>query len=370
MTAKNHLQVLGKDFVPATFLVNESWVPESVARAQQLFPNQGMHRAATLLAALHPHAIEYLETAPVLALAASFGGKTQSKADRAYIAMNFGPMMENGLKLKKIMEKARVAYPLRAISANAIRPGVWNILQDISRLVDPSSMAQSIPDDPVRHTNWLGDLHSFWNMLKFRGDTGADAALLRWAMFALARPGRTQNQHVGPSEVADYLVCNKDEFSTRWTWDRIISETQAWHEALANADIDKINDGTYDAEIDYGRFPDLVSIGGYDFHALRSLRALVIEGKAMKHCVASFYRDIERGRCNIYSARKDGKRVATVEYMSIPTIRPVQMKGPCNSGVDRKLHDAASQFGRAMRYPDKARGLPKHVRDQMHGGAL
>src|SRR3546814_1352876 len=42
-----------------------------VARAVGLYVNQALHPAATLIAALHPRAVEYLEQAPILALAAT-----------------------------------------------------------------------------------------------------------------------------------------------------------------------------------------------------------------------------------------------------------------------------------------------------------
>lgn len=351
----------------------DDWVSLNTRKAQAMFGNQGVQPAAIWLAALHPRALEYLEQAPVLALAATFGGKASKRAERAYVAMNFRPLIERGAKLKDVMKAFRVAYPLRAISAKAIRPGVWNILQAITRLVDPSTISQAIPELPTRHMHWLGDLDILWTVLQRRSpDEQANAPILRWAMLALSRHGRTGDPAEGlqSDQIADFLICNRDQWNARWTWDRLIRETQAWHEALANADIDRINDGTYDQDVPYGAFPAEVSLpdrngGTFDFHALRSLRALVIEGKAMHHCVASYYRDIQSGRARIYSMRKDGRRVATVEFASLPgRVRAVQIKGVCNARPSKDVFAAADLFARCMTDPARAlRGLPKSTRD-------
>ncbi|KUO53177.1 MAG: hypothetical protein APF82_00895 [Sphingomonadales bacterium BRH_c42] len=351
----------------------DDWVSLNTRKAQAMFGNQGVQPAAIWLAALHPRALEYLEQAPVLALAATFGGKASKRAERAYVAMNFRPLIERGAKLKDVMKAFRVAYPLRAISAKAIRPGVWSILQAITRLVDPSTISQAIPDLPTRHMHWLGDLDILWTVLQRRApDEQANAPILRWAMLALSRHGRTGDPAEGlqSEQIADFLICNRDQWNARWTWDRLIRETQAWHEALANADIDRINDGTYDQDVPYGPFPAEVSLPDrdgttFEFHALRSLRALVIEGKAMHHCVASYYRDIQSGRARIYSIRKDGKRLATAEFMVLPgRVRAVQIKGVCNARPSKDVIAAADLFARCMTDPDKAlRGLRKATRD-------
>lgn len=275
-------------------------------------------------------------------------------------------LIERGARLRDVMSAFRVAYPLRAISAKAIRPGVWGVIQAITRLVDPSTISQSIPAVPTRHLHWLGDLDILWTALQRRApDEKTNGAILRWAMLALSRHPRVADHNVPADQIADFLICNGDQWNSRWTWDRLIRETEAWHEALANAQIDRINDGKYDTDVAYGAFPSEVTLGGFDFHALRSLRALVVEGKAMHHCVASYYRDIQTGRARIYSVRKDGRRLATVEFASLPgRVRAVQVKGVCNARPSKDVFTAADKFARCMTEPDKAlRGLSAATRD-------
>jgi hypothetical protein len=288
--------------------------------------------------------------------------------------MNFKPLVERGARLKDVMKAFRVGYPLRAISAKAMRPGVWGVLQAITRLVDPSTISQSIPAVPTRHLHWLGDLDILWSVLQRRAPgEQANAPILRWAMLALSRHGRTPDPAHGmqADQIADFLICNRDQWNARWSWDRLIRETREWHEALANAEIDRINDGTYDTDVAYRGFPTEVTLSGFDFHALRSLRALVVEGKAMHHCVASYHRDIQSGRARIYSIRKDGKRLATVEFMPLPgRVRAVQVKGVCNARPPKDVIDAADRFAAALTDPNKLRGQLPATRDAFAAARL
>ncbi|MCP4807105.1 MAG: hypothetical protein GY884_17305 [Proteobacteria bacterium] len=61
--------------------------------------------------------------------------------------------------------------------------------------------------------------------------------------------------------------------------------------------------------------------------------ALVDEGRALKHCVYSYAGAIERGRCSIWSLRRAGARLVTLEVHSA-TGRIVQARGSCNRDPD------------------------------------
>jgi hypothetical protein len=79
-----------------------------------------MHRNAEFVANLHPLAIDYLEQAPVLA--ASFGVKANSRADRLYIASRIGGPIERGERLKMVMASVGISTPLRKLKGYAIQP--------------------------------------------------------------------------------------------------------------------------------------------------------------------------------------------------------------------------------------------------------
>lgn len=303
------------------YMETTDWVFVNADRAQQLFPNQGLHKTACWIAALHPRALEYMEQAPIIALAASFGGKADSKQERAYLAMNLKPMFDRGDKLKDVMKAFKLPLPLRGISAKALRPGVWDVLKAIATHVAPQTIGQTIPADPSKHLHWLGGLAQLWAVIERRaaGHEG-NAAILAWAMkhgneFQSGIVARTFEM----DQIGDFLICERDRWNARWSWKRVVRETADWHSALANAQIDRLQYGTYDQEVDYGHFPREAEYSGFTFHSLQSLRALIVEGRAMSHCIASYMPDIRTGRSRLYSVRKDGQRVATLELSEFAT---------------------------------------------------
>lgn len=71
-------------------------------------------------------------------------------------------------------------------------------------------------------------------------------------------------------------------------------------------------------------------------------KAASVEGTIMKHCVASYGGDIEKGKTTIYSLRnKDNIPVATIEMKGT---QAVQVKGPHNSTIKPEYHDDLRQF--------------------------
>ena len=79
-----------------------------------------------------------------------------------------------------------------------------------------------------------------------------------------------------------------------------------------------------DTVIDYTPLPLLWEHGGLSFAALQTGKALRAEGRAMHHCVASYWRNVVDGKSRIYSIRENGSRVATLEV----TGQLTQYKGP------------------------------------------
>ncbi len=62
---------------------------------------------------------------------------------------------------------------------------------------------------------------------------------------------------------------------------------------------------------------------------LRSWRALFWEGRKMRHCVATYAQRVRSGRCSIWSLRRDGSRMLTVEVRNKRSAI-VQIKGHGN----------------------------------------
>lgn len=350
----NSLKRLARELAMNGVNPSAAYVLENTAAARSMFHNQGMHEAAEWLAALHPRALEYLEQAPVLALAASFGGVAGTRQQRAYIAMNFRPMIDRGERLRDVLRAYNTAFPLRALSASAIRPGGWEVIRAISRSVDPSTIAQAIPSRAKSHMGWINALAVFWSILhRRRPDHPGNVEALRWMMLAL-RDERVGAPHQLDfiEQIADFMICETGRWNRRWNWTRMVRETQDWHAALANAQIGAASDPKYDRPVPYTGFPAEVEVSGHRFVALQSLRALIVEGKAMHHCVASYYRDICSGQTRIYSVSQDGRRLATCEFRVLPgRVRAVQIKGPCNAQPCASVIAACDRFAALLTCP-------------------
>ena len=86
--------------------------------------------------------------------------------------------------------------------------------------------------------------------------------------------------------------------------------------------------------LDKGRFFGLhFSDGFICIKVIESVKAMLLEGKAMHHCVGNYY---NRKDSLIFSATIDGKRIETVE-VSLTTLKVVQSRGVCNSNTE--YHD-------------------------------
>jgi hypothetical protein len=82
---------------------------------------------------------------------------------------------------------------------------------------------------------------------------------------------------------------------------------------LAVAEVVERTGVPLDTVIDYTPLPLLWEHGGLSFAALQTGKALRAEGRAMHHCVASYWRNVVDGKSRIYSIRENGRRVATLE---------------------------------------------------------
>ena len=66
---------------------------------------------------------------------------------------------------------------------------------------------------------------------------------------------------------------------------------------------------------------------------IESVEEMILEGKAMHHCVGGYH---NKADSLIFSATIDGKRIETVE-VSLKTLQVVQSRGVCNSNTE--YHD-------------------------------
>ncbi len=85
-------------------------------------------------------------------------------------------------------------------------------------------------------------------------------------------------------------------------------------------------------------------VGGYQFVPLLTPDALKDEGSRMDHCVADYTLNVAHNGCRIFSLRRGGKHIATLEIQShpehpgMPTIE--QLYGPGNEEVAQSVWQA------------------------------
>lgn len=320
-------------------------------RAKKAVPNNGLTWLAALAAKQHRYAIEYIEQAPVLVLAATFGkplrGGSVSKEQLAYVANRFRRI--EGMKLKDAMKEFHLPYPLRKLRSTAVAAAyaevIWNL-----RNVPPSALSQAIPDKVSDQQAWLKALKSVRRRAELRAATLPDGAL-QWFVSALGVAVRgAKNRRVllsNASDLVDLFVSSR--FNPAWTFDEAVTAHGLWVADMAKRDSLKSFFATYgvglDHEVNFAPQPnEMTTIDGMDVVPLRSGEALITEGALMRHCVSTYMRDILAARSCIYSLQKNGKRVATLELSSGG--RPVlkQLRGPCNARVTPDVESAAQKL--------------------------
>ena len=91
--------------------------------------------------------------------------------------------------------------------------------------------------------------------------------------------------------------------------------------------------------------PDRVA--GYDFLPLCSTVTVAEEAAAMKNCVRTYGDSLAHDYSRLWSVRRDGERVATLEVATRhgdPLLNIVQLKGPANTMVPHELSSAARRW--------------------------
>ena len=97
----------------------------------------------------------------------------------------------------------------------------------------------------------------------------------------------------------------------RLSWATVQQENSRWHEAIVNC---KRSGSRY--KIPAPWLPT-GHANGFSIVPLDSAKELWTEGRAMRHCVASYDQRVAKGVCYIYSVRQGDERIATVELVRV-----------------------------------------------------
>ena len=227
--------------------------------------------------------------------------------------------------------------PLRRLEAGVLTASRATAIRRLA-LMNPSTLAQVIPETRQKQHAWLKALENWCSDMARRAEDGkAGCPHFDWAATAFA--GISFREADAVRHVVDFVQAHLETFNPRWTLAQVRAKERAWHEALALAELPKRIGTRPDAVTDYGPLPTSWEGEGYRFTALQTARALHLEGAAMHHCVASYWRQVAAGRARIYSIRAGSDRVATLEITDRveayrwgkPGYQVRQLAGPCNS---------------------------------------
>jgi hypothetical protein len=90
--------------------------------------------------------------------------------------------------------------------------------------------------------------------------------------------------------------------------------------------------------------------GGFDIIPITSTAELYREGKLMHHCAGAYAGQVHSGDCYMFSVRKDGERLATVELRRGEACVEVgQLRGPCNAKAPKEVLRGVNLWLRAQR---------------------
>lgn len=328
-------------------------------RVHAVLPNLGLHTNGEAVAAAHPRAIQYLEAAPVLAVALPQASWKRQRAVNEFVRLTLEPLCERGATLKEIMRAFKLAPPLRRLSGYGLAPGYTDLVLALSRL-DPAVLGRIIPQKPGAQKRWLSACEGWRDhmMRKLRWSSkglpdGLDTRFA-WAAEAMALTG-VRRRDVG--HVADFAVWNtwrpeEAPFNEAWGWPRAAEEAHRWHARLT---VERALIGTPfkpDTRIDLGDHPEATDDDeGFEFLALRTPVALADEGGAMRHCVATYLNSVANGVSHIVSIRRGGTRVATLELDRAWSV--VQCKGKANAEPAPEVIAAARAYAASVRVASK-----------------
>jgi hypothetical protein len=342
------LQWLAPSMARDGLITNSDWIPSASATAVTLFSDRRLHLPATLLAALHPFAVDYIKQAPALVLAATWDARLMYREERLKVARRFIAECSGGPRLNELMKAYGLATPLRALSGHALRYKHWGVLKGLSS-VPAMALAPCIPHALGAQRNWL-EAVACWRQHMGRFHDGE--LFLGWAAANLGDDRFRRSI----TDIADFAGNNRTAFNTRWTLAQAKAASDRWHAEIARRPFGlAAMAADWQVTIDYAPLPSQLVVDGFAFQALQTREAIYVEGERMHHCVRTYADRVVAGYSRLYSVRQGGERVATLELRKawrsgspLPRYELAQLKGPCNARVSRDVAAAVTAFVRRV----------------------
>lgn len=306
-------------------------------RANRLYRNERLRSIARHIAGTHERAVDYLVQAPALVFFVLGDPDLHYVAAlRVQAALRFVDLCDRGASLRDVLASFSLPKPLRGLRGQALLPVDRSAIRALAD-APPSLLTQTIPISIADQRRWLAAWAQwFWHV------HGNRRELNLWAMRQLALH-KVKAQDL--STVVDLL--RFEQLPPGATWPSAVARAERWHERLGAADASRLYGAKADELICAGRQPDEVQIESHDFIALRTPAALHVEGKLMRHCVASYVERVRSGHAAIVAIRRGAQPVATAEFGVGGYL--VQVKGKCNSAVAPEVRAAARDYGKQFK---------------------
>jgi hypothetical protein len=325
----------------------QPWHREHALRAAELFTDCHLQDTATVLVLLHPHVLDYIVQAPVMVLAAAFERPVnfRRRADRLALATRFLTKAGPANKLPAILKAYGIAPPLRRLHGELISRRLTHLLPIMS-LQPERVLANVIPGDLAAQRDWLEWLDRLvvqHGRARYRG-----AEILAWCIAELNTPIRREQT----VELLDWVHNDTAQFRSQMTFDQVSASSRRWHEEQASRrSVGSLFRGAKSFQTaDYEPLPTQWSSEELTFIAITTYRGLDEESARMHHCVRSYWSRVLDGSSRIYSVRRAGLRVATLELCpdslaaGPPAYRVNQLKGACNARVSADVDRSALSF--------------------------
>jgi hypothetical protein len=310
-----------------------------------MFPlSRGLEPIFLLMASAHRYAIDYIEQAPVIVLAATHGNAHVPLSEWAVIRERLSTMCESRAQLRDVMRAYDLPLPLRLLDARVLTSSRAMVIRRLAQM-KPSTLAQIIPGTRQKQNAWLEALQNWCDGQNWCDAMESECLFFEWAATNYSGVSYSEAKFDVPHMV-DFVCAHADTFNPRWSLTRAVVEERKWHAELAAARFG----GALGKEIDYAPLPPIWEHGGLVFVALQTGKALHEEGTAMQHCVATYLRKVANEESRIYSIRENGNRVATLELAGpnhragLGRFQVRQLVGACNARPTSAVSKAVNLF--------------------------
>lgn len=175
-----------------------------------------------------------------------------------------------------------------------------------------------------------------------------------WVMKNIPLTEKSEKLNVDVAHVRDYIyssIRENADFKINCSWKTALERADEWTRQLNRQRAQDQLLADEKRREEYNKpFPaqwiEDDETNGYKFKYLNNEQALINEGRAMEHCVASYAWRCRDNNCQIYSVTKNGKRIGTLELIEGFPVKFMvnQFRGKCNSKPENDANIAVSTW--------------------------